>query len=767
MSGRHTKELVQSDMSANMQEFVISACEEAFQLFQMEKDVANYLKNKMRKRYLGCWHCIVGEKFGSGHVRVEYRIAVRVPNHPDVLSEDLMHAQSVGDLKHKMDVLWSMRKTRQLDLEVQFENLYAQLSVLDPTSTLDAEQLKSTLVNSCYQYLRSSPASEQFLTKEHLVAVENLKRNENILISKPDKGAGIVLLNKADYINKIRTILDDQTKFRKMENEKDKTPQIEKAISKSLRCLKQRGIIDSTTFERIRPIGTTIPRLYGLPKIHKIGVPLRPILDMWNSPYHPLAKWLSQILDPVRRKLSTHSLRDSYDLVNAIKDANLTGQSMFSLDVTSLFTNVPLKETIDYLCDYIENSDMDIQIPSVELKQLLYLCTYNVQFKFNEGIYRQKDGVAMGSPLGPLFADIFMAKLENEQLSPAIRQCNFYKRYVDDILCVLDNNVDPTDILATFNSAHQNLQFSLETEMNSQLGFLDVRLRHRADGSIQRAIHRKDTWTDQYIHFNSFVPLASKRNLINCLTRRALRICTEDTIAQELAFIRAIFIQNGYPERFIDRAMQQRRVKDRLHSVEKKAVHIGLPFKGDTLAETITRKLTSAVNRTFYAAKLRVHFTSNPVLCSRLKDKVPISAASFCVYSFTCFYGTSYVGRTTRRLSERIREHHPAWFNSGITKSVCSAILSRLMGSNHAVNVKDAFRPIYRVKAIRSRAVRSRILSAAEAIGIRMYNTPVRPETFRSGSGFALANPHPVGLSRPIVQALSLIQLVLRYCALD
>ncbi|KAA3681281.1 uncharacterized protein DEA37_0008207, partial [Paragonimus westermani] len=124
--------------------------------------------------------------------------------------------------------------------------------------------------------------SKQFLTKGHLVAVENLKRNENILISKPDKGSGIVLLIKANYINKIRTILDDQTKFRKMENEKDKTPQIEEAISKSLRCLKQRGIIDSTT------IGTTISRLYGLSKIHKIGVPLRPILDVCNSPYHPL-----------------------------------------------------------------------------------------------------------------------------------------------------------------------------------------------------------------------------------------------------------------------------------------------------------------------------------------------------------------------------------------------------------------------------------------------------------------------------------------------
>ena len=91
-------------------------------------------------------------------------------------------------------------------------------------------------------------------------------------------------------VAKMDALLSDTTKFRKMETEKDRTVQIEKSISKLTRCLKQKCVIDAAEFERIPPTGTSIPRLYGLPKVHKDGVPLRPILDLSNSPYHALAK---------------------------------------------------------------------------------------------------------------------------------------------------------------------------------------------------------------------------------------------------------------------------------------------------------------------------------------------------------------------------------------------------------------------------------------------------------------------------------------------
>ena len=89
------------------------------------------------------------------------------------------------------------------------------------------------------------------LTNEHFERLKNLKNNDIIVISKPDEGSGIVLLNRSDYIDKMKVILKNETKFHQMENEKDKTVQREKALSRLLRELKEQNAIDQITFERI------------------------------------------------------------------------------------------------------------------------------------------------------------------------------------------------------------------------------------------------------------------------------------------------------------------------------------------------------------------------------------------------------------------------------------------------------------------------------------------------------------------------------------
>ena len=263
-----------------------------------------------------------------------------------------------------------------------------------------------------------------------------------------------------------------------------------------MRTLKQNGLIDTGTFNRIRPTGTVIPRLYGLPKVHKEGLPFRPILDMSNSPYHAVAKWLANILEPVRRHVAKYSLRDTFEFVDSIEGMNLVDQSMFSLDVTSLFTNVPLYETIDYLCDSIHDTQINIGLPVDELRRLLLMCTENVQFKFNGQIYRQNDGVAMGSPLGPLLADVFLSKLENTDLKGTIEGLTLYRRYVDDIFCVAPNRQPSNTIRDRFNLAHTNAVFTAEQESENKLAFLDVLIERNPDGLIQRKVHQKATRYD-------------------------------------------------------------------------------------------------------------------------------------------------------------------------------------------------------------------------------------------------------------------------------
>ena len=232
--------------------------------------------------------------------------------------------------------------------------------------------------------------------------------------TKRSSKMGIVLIDKFDYITKMNNLLNDPTKFSLNNNEKDKTDTIESDLCGLLKKMKDNSIISPDLYERLKPTGSTIPRLYGLPKIHKPDIPLRPILGMMNSPYYTLAQWTDKLLEPMRRRMAQHSLKDSFEFVDRIKDIDISGKSLFSFDVVSLYTNVPLTGTISYLCDYINWNNLEVGIPANYLKEILLRYTFNIQFTFDTHIYRQTDGVAMGSPLGPLLVDCFMSfQLEN------------------------------------------------------------------------------------------------------------------------------------------------------------------------------------------------------------------------------------------------------------------------------------------------------------------------------------------------------------------
>ena len=108
---------------------------------------------------------------------------------------------------------------------------------------------------------------------------------------------------------------------------------------------------------------------------------------------------------------------------------------MVSFDVSNLFTNVPLQETIEICLDKLfHDTDTVRNLTRDQLKRLLTVASKENHFLFNGMIYDQIDGVAMGSPLGPVLANIFMSHLEKHALDTYQGQKPlFYKRYVDDV----------------------------------------------------------------------------------------------------------------------------------------------------------------------------------------------------------------------------------------------------------------------------------------------------------------------------------------------
>ena len=130
----------------------------------------------------------------------------------------------------------------------------------------------------------------------------------------------------------------------------DRTTSIETKFQRRLVELVKRGFLSSAIADQISPTGSIRPRLSELLKTHKQGVPLRPILSMVGSSQHQVAKWLDQILQPVLMHYSMYYIKDSFEFAGFLKNCCSQNKFMCSFDICSLFTWVPILETINICC---------------------------------------------------------------------------------------------------------------------------------------------------------------------------------------------------------------------------------------------------------------------------------------------------------------------------------------------------------------------------------------------------------------------------------
>ena len=158
------------------------------------------------------------------------------------------------------------------------------------------------------------------LGREHLEAISELKTNKEIVITRPDKGAGVVLMNTVNYVDKMMDILNDTSKFELIGpcDTHDKTAWNEKALQAVLYRQLKDNKLGEDVYKRVRPLGSVRPRMYGLPKIHKSEpIPLRPILSLAGSAQHELARWLAEQLQPVLDYFSSHCVQNFLPFVTS------------------------------------------------------------------------------------------------------------------------------------------------------------------------------------------------------------------------------------------------------------------------------------------------------------------------------------------------------------------------------------------------------------------------------------------------------------------
>ena len=196
--------------------------------------------------------------------------------------------------------------------------------------------------------------------------------------------------------------------------------------------------------------------------------PIKPILLALPAPTYNLTKFLVPIVDTSTK--NDYTIKDFFHFAEEICEQEPC-LSMGSLDVDSLFTNIPLNETID-ICinDLFENTDTVENFTKSELKQPLCLATKEYYFIFDSLVYKETNVVAWDHLLDPLWQNVFLSHHEKTWLNscPQGLKPVFYQHYVDNIFVLLKLNDHFKYFQEFLSSCHINMSFSIETERQNK-----------------------------------------------------------------------------------------------------------------------------------------------------------------------------------------------------------------------------------------------------------------------------------------------------------
>jgi len=171
-------------------------------------------------------------------------------------------------------------------------------------------------------------------------------------------------------------------------------------------------------------------------------------------------------------------------------------------------------------------------------------------------MHKQTDGIAMGSPLGPVLANIFVGYHEALLFDLTTKPCMF-QRYVDDTFAIFKTENDSEMFYNKLNLMHPLLKFTMEKETDGTLPILDVKIE-KDTNKFLTSVYRKPTFIGHYTRWDSFGPPKRKTNLIGTLALRALKICSKNKLQQELDYIKSILRDNGYPKNIINSSISKK-----------------------------------------------------------------------------------------------------------------------------------------------------------------------------------------------------------------
>ena len=225
--------------------------------------------------------------------------------------------------------------------------------------------------------------------------------------------------------------------------------------------------INKDTLKYLTPTEPRTARFYHLPKIHKAGNPGRPIVSSCGAPTERISEYVDHHLCALVVQIPSY-LRDTTDFLRKLSTLETLppGSILVTLDVSSLYTNIPHNEGVAACREALETRP-SLAPPTNYLVDLIQQILTLNNFTFNGEHYLQTQGTAMGTRMAPSYANLFMAKLEETLLTQTTISPRIWWRYIDDVFAIWDKGQDELEnFLQQINTFHNTIKFTAEWSKN-------------------------------------------------------------------------------------------------------------------------------------------------------------------------------------------------------------------------------------------------------------------------------------------------------------
>ena len=477
-----------------------------------------------------------------------------------------------------------------------------------------------------------------------------IKNNRSLKITKADKGGALVVMNKDQYEKLVFNHLDDKTTYVEIPDPMNELTHktISQLITDNLPCFlsKERNYL-------LNASAIKTPYFYVLPKIHKHhsisevytkesmsylhleniqNLESRPIISNISSPTSKLSHFIDILLKPLIDKVPGY-IKNSFDLLEKLPNRIHPDSLFISMDVNSLYTNIPNDLGIEALTYWVSTKFNCLNIqrfsPQFIIEGLKIVLLRNT-FSYNNRFFHQISGTAMGTKVAPTYAHLVMAYLEITLFKRSeiyygkyinINIKNNYWRYLDDILIIWSPDFgDHKVFIDIMTNLNPNISFKLDINA-SFTSFLDLKLL-KANDKIETDINYKTTDSRSYLHFQSLHPRHIKRNIPYNLAFRIYKLVSSPNMRKiRLLELKDHLLALNYPENLVNDAINKSYDYESGKPKEEKILPFIIPSNINSSKicnSTFYQGFKDIINRFFINHKLLICKTQPPNLIRHL-----------------------------------------------------------------------------------------------------------------------------------------------------